>query len=187
MGNSQSTLVNSSSDLSNTGIRNKLRSLNCDEIKFESDTIQLAGRHDTANSKVSVHTPQPETETSTAAGNNAEPSLISSGLFRLFVKNGEYVYARPNDIIMMESCDHLVKVYLGINDKLKLTVRPDTLKNFLSQLPESQFMRFGRFCAVNIHRLSGGNYNAQMFEFDFKISIKLKHCIPHTVFTRIGN
>src|SRR6476646_8987569 len=71
-------------------------------------------------------------------------------LFRLFVKNGEYVYARANDIIMIESCDHLVKVYLGINSAAKLTVRHNTLKDFLSQLPETQFIRINRFCAVNI-------------------------------------
>jgi hypothetical protein len=36
----------------------------------------------------------------------------NSTLFRLFVKNGEYVYAQPQDILMIESCDHMVKVYL---------------------------------------------------------------------------
>lgn len=107
-------------------------------------------------------------------------------LFRLFVKNGEYVYARANDIIMMESCDHLVKVYLAFNDKIKKTVRHNTLKDFLLQLPQDQFKRIGRFCAVNINRLSGGNCNDQTFEFDFKVSIKLKHTIPHTAFYTLG-
>jgi hypothetical protein len=107
-------------------------------------------------------------------------------LFRLFVKNGEYVYARANDIIMIESCDHLVKVYLGINSKAKLTVRHNTLKDFLLQLPRLQFIRISRFCAVNILRLSGGNCNEQTFEFDFTISIKLAHCVSHKVFSTIG-
>ena len=52
----------------------------------------------------------------------------ASNLFRLFVKNGEYVYAKSSDIIMMESCDHLVKVYLSFNEKIKKTVRHNTLK-----------------------------------------------------------
>lgn len=107
-------------------------------------------------------------------------------LFRLLVKNGEYVYARPNDIILIESCDHLVKVHLAFNEKVKKTVRNNTLKDFLLLLPQDQFMRIGRFCAVNMHRLSGGNFNEQTFEFDFKISVKLKHPVANTVYNGIG-
>jgi len=107
-------------------------------------------------------------------------------LFRLFVKHFEYVYVRPNDIIMIESCDHLVKVYVGVDGKAKLTMRHNTLKDFLSQLPPTHFIRIGRFCAINIQRLTGGSCSEQMFEFDFKISIKLKHSVSHSVFSRIG-
>ena len=115
------------------------------------------------------------------------PAKRNSGnLFRLFIKNGEYVYARSNDIIMMESCDHLVKVYLALNDKIKKTVRHNTLKDFLAQLPQDQFMRIGRFCAVNLQRLSGGSFNEQAFEFDFKVSVKLKHTLSNSVFNTIG-
>ena len=110
----------------------------------------------------------------------------SNNLFRLFVKHFEYVYARPNDIIMIESCDHLVKVYIGVDGKAKLTMRHNTLKDFLSQLPQTHFIRIGRFCAINIQRLTGGSCNEQVFEFDFKISIKLKHSVSHNVFSRIG-
>jgi hypothetical protein len=107
-------------------------------------------------------------------------------IFRLFVKHLEYVYARPNDIIMIESCDHLVRVYVGVGEKAKLTLRHNTLKDFLSKLPATHFLRIGRFCAINIKRLTGGNCNEQVFEFDFKISVKLKHFVSHTVFTSIG-
>ncbi len=110
----------------------------------------------------------------------------ASALFRLFVKNGEYVYAKSSDIIMMESCDHLVKVYLSLNEKVKRTIRHNTLKDFLLQLPHDQFMRIGRFCAINVHRLSGGNFIDQSFEFDFKVSVKLKHAISHAIFNSIG-
>lgn len=118
---------------------------------------------------------------------SATPSQIGTSLFRLFVKNGEYVYARPNDIIMMESCDHMVKVYLAFNDKIKKTIRHNTLKDFLLQLPQDQFIRIGRFCAVNLHRLSGGNCNEQTFEFDFRVTMKLKHAISNTAFNSIGS
>ena len=117
---------------------------------------------------------------------DGENGMLHCGLFRLFVKNGQYVYARPEDIIMIESCDHLVKVYLGIGGKVRLTVRHNTLKDFLEQLPENQFVRIGRFCAINTRRLSGGNCSQQVFEFDYSISIKLKHSVSNTVFTRIG-
>jgi hypothetical protein len=110
----------------------------------------------------------------------------STQVFRLFVKNGQYVYARAADIIMIESCDHLVKVYLGICNEAKLALRHNTLKDFLLQLPQSQFLRIGRFCAVNISRLSGGSCNDQTFEFDFKISVKLTHSVSHKVFSAIG-
>lgn len=110
----------------------------------------------------------------------------SDNLFRLFVKHFEYVYVRPNDIIMIESCDHLVRVYVGVDGKAKLTMRHNTLKDFLSQLPQTHFIRIGRFCAINIQRLTGGSCHEQMFEFDFKISIKLKHAVSHSVFSRIG-
>lgn len=121
-----------------------------------------------------------ETQTSITSAQNY------SNLFRLFVKRGEYVYARPNDIIMMESCDHWVKVYVTFNDSVKKTIRHNTLKDLLLLLPKNQFMRIGRFCAVNMHRLSGGNCNEQTFEFDFKVSIKLKRSVSNAVFAGIG-
>jgi len=110
----------------------------------------------------------------------------SENIFRLFVKHFEYVYVRPNDIIMIESCDHLVKVYVGVGEKARLTLRHNTLKDFLSQLPPTLFLRIGRFCAINIQRLTGGNCNEQIFEFDFKISVKLKHPVSHSVFSSLG-
>ncbi|ULQ53225.1 LytTR family transcriptional regulator DNA-binding domain-containing protein [Flavihumibacter fluvii] len=112
---------------------------------------------------------------------------IQKPLFRLFVKNGEYIYARPDDILMVESADHLVKVYLQVDGKVKKTVRPNTLKCFLEQLSGAPFARFGRFCAVNMSRISGGNFHEQSFEFDFKVTIKLSHSLPHHIFSCIGN
>lgn len=116
-----------------------------------------------------------------------QSNSLNNNIFRLCIKNGEYVYARANDIIMIESCDHMVKVYLGIDNKVKLTTRQNTLKDFLIKLPSAQFIRIGRFCAINIQRLSGGNCNKQTFEFDYKISIKPKHAVPNKIFTVIGN
>ena len=110
----------------------------------------------------------------------------SIGIFRLFVKNGEYVYARPYDIVLIESCDHMVRIHLAVSGKLKKTVRHNTLKDFLLQLPKEHFIRIGRFCAVNTSRISGGSFNDQTFEFDFGISIKLKHPISHATFSSIG-
>lgn len=113
-------------------------------------------------------------------------TCASKTVFRLFVKHFEYVYARPDDIVMIESCDHLVRVYVGIGETAKLTLRHNTLKDFLAQLPSGSFFRIGRFCAINMRRLTGGNCNDQVFEFDYKISIKLKHFVSHSVFTSIG-
>jgi DNA-binding LytR/AlgR family response regulator len=112
--------------------------------------------------------------------------LLHTGLFRLFVKNGEYVYARPGNIVMIESCDHLVKVHLGIDGKSRMAIRQGSLKDFLSQLPKDMFVRIGRFCAINTQRLSGGNCNKQLFEFDYNITIKPKHFISNAIFTSIG-
>ncbi len=112
--------------------------------------------------------------------------LDSKNLFRFYLKKGEHIYARPNDIIMIESCDHLVNVHLACNNKLKKAIRTNTLKDFLLQLPAGQFVRINRFCAINIHRLSGGNCKDQTFEFDFTFSIKLKHALPQTIFKNIG-
>jgi LytTr DNA-binding domain len=116
----------------------------------------------------------------------AESTSASKTVFRLFVKHFEYVYARPDDIVMIESCDHLVRVYVGVGETAKLALRHNTLKDFLSQLPSTTFLRIGRFCAINMRRLTGGNCNDQVFEFDYKISIKLKHFVSHSVFTSIG-
>jgi hypothetical protein len=110
----------------------------------------------------------------------------AKSLFRFFIKNGEHVYGRANDIVVIESCDHLVNVYLAFNDKLKKAVRTNTLKDFLSILPAEQFMRISRFCAINIQRLSGGSCKEQTFEFDFRFSIKLKHAVPNSTFNCIG-
>ena len=160
----------------------KIIQINKEVIKNNTDNFLINGKkttntRETSNLLLHNHL---ETEPSSATYQN------SKGLFRLFVKNGEYVYARPNDIIMIESCDHLIKVYVAFGDKIKKTVRRNTLKDFLLQLPNSQFMRIGRFCAVNIRRLSGGNCSQQTFEFDFKVSIKLKHSISQAAFGNIG-
>jgi hypothetical protein len=112
--------------------------------------------------------------------------VSKSSLLRLFVKKGEYVYARPTDIVLIESCDHLVKVYIACDQKLIRAVRNSTLKDFLLLLPEQQFLRLGRFCAVNLQRLSGSNYQQQIFEFDFRVSVKLKHTLPFAAFKSIG-
>ena len=107
-------------------------------------------------------------------------------LFRLFVKNGEYVYARPEDILLIESADHLVRIYFQIDGKVRKAVRANTLKHFLEQLNNVTFLRLGRFCAINTSRISGGNFNEQCFEFDFKVSIRLAHALPLNVFSSIG-
>lgn len=111
---------------------------------------------------------------------------IEPNLFQLFVKNGEYVYARSNDIILIESNDHWIKVYLAFGDQLKKTLRNDTLKNFLVTISNHSFLRLGRFCAVNTRRLSGANYSEQTLEFDFKVKVKLEHSIPGKVFSHLG-
>ncbi len=126
-----------------------------------------------------------------ASENQPEPStqkkiVHKENLIRLFHKRGEFIYARPDDIVMVESSDHLIHVYIIHEDKTKKTIRSNSLKDFLAQLPESQFLRIGRFCVINLKRLSGGNCKEQTFEFDFKVSIKLKHAIPPSWFNDIG-
>jgi DNA-binding LytR/AlgR family response regulator len=123
-------------------------------------------------------------------GKQNEPATVKSiykdNLIRLFYKRGEFIYARPDDIVMVESSDHLVNIYIVHEDKIKKTIRSNSLKDFLAQLPENQFLRIGRFCVINLKRLSGGNCKEQTFEFDFKVSIKLKHAIPPSWFNDIG-
>jgi DNA-binding LytR/AlgR family response regulator len=122
---------------------------------------------------------------------NSEPVadrniFYKDDLIRLFYKRGEFVYARPDDIVMIESSDHLINIYIVHEDKIKKTVRTNSLKDFHAQLPGNQFLRIGRFCIINLKRLSGGNCKEQSFEFDFKVSIKLKHAIPPSWFSDIG-
>ncbi len=130
---------------------------------------------------------QADSECKAPSDTENQKMSFNNDILRLSIKNGEFVYARANDIIMIESCDHMVKVHLGIENKIKLTTRQNTLKDFLLKLPSAQFIRIGRFCAINIQRLSGGNCNKQTFEFDYKISIKPKHTIPNKIFSVIGN
>ncbi len=112
--------------------------------------------------------------------------LQSSLLFRLFAKRGEFLYVRPNDILMLESADHLVKIYLGVGETTKKAYRHNTLKDFLLLLPPDSFVRIGRFCAINTYRLSGCNVNQQTFEFDFRFTLQINHPISHKIFTQIG-
>lgn len=121
-----------------------------------------------------------------AETDSLEERLPAANLLRLFVKKGEYIYARPSDIILLESCDHLVKVHLSCRNKTKIAIRSSTLKDFLLQLPANLFLRINRFCAVNSERLSGGNYNEQIFEFDFSITVRPRHGVSQAVFNAIG-
>jgi DNA-binding LytR/AlgR family response regulator len=114
-------------------------------------------------------------------------SEITSHLLRLSIKDGEYTYAKADDIIMVESSNHLTVVYVAQQvGKVKRTIRNSCLKDLLVDLPESCFLRVNRFCAVNLKRLSGGSYHQQFFEFDFCITIKPKHPISHSIFNSIG-
>jgi hypothetical protein len=179
------------------GTCDNLQSANDKDVKSESKIIQIPGdgviKYGTEKFSVNGRETQSTEKTSNfSLQNNLEIEISQTtcqnpkDLFRLFVKNGEYAYARPNDIVMIESCDHMVKVYVAFNEKIKKTVRHNTLKDFLLQLPKEQFLRISRFCAVNIYRLSGGNCNDQTFEFDFRVSIKLKHSISQAAFGNIG-
>src|SRR5690242_10023206 len=85
---------------------------------------------------------------------NQEEQGADTILLRLFVKTGEYAYVRPRDILMIESADHLVKIYVSNGKILRKVFRHGTLKDFLASLPR-QFIRIGRFCAINSQRLSG--------------------------------
>src|SRR5688572_21318156 len=73
------------------------------------------------------------------ASNTPAPPATQQSIFRLSVKHYEYVYARPDDIVMIESCDHLVRVYVGVEGRSRLATRHNTLKEFLLQLPSTQF------------------------------------------------
>jgi hypothetical protein len=131
-------------------------------------------------------TPNSSPVVSTGIPNGNGKDLLPS-LIRLSVKDGEYTYARPNDIVMIESCDHLIIVYVALgNNKVRKTVRYCSLKDFLIELPKNNFTRINRFCAINVMRLSGGNYHQQIFEFDYCISLKPKHPVPHKIFNAIG-
>jgi hypothetical protein len=112
---------------------------------------------------------------------------LSYHLLRLSIKDGEYTYAKADDIIMIESSDHLTIVHVAQQvGKVKRTIRASCLKDFLLHLPENCFLRVNRFCAVNLKRLSGGSYHQQFFEFDYCITVKPKHPISHAIFNSIG-
>lgn len=187
---SRSVGLNSST--AGNGTYSNFKSQNNNSVETESKIIGIPNEEDKRSTeKFLVKDNNTKNSKRTSVQNQSEADAFeinqkSKDLFRLFVKNGEYVYARPNDIIMMESCDHLVKVYVAFSDKIKKTVRHDTLKDFLLQLPKTQFLRIGRFCAINTDRLSGGNYLEQILEFDFKITVRLKHPISQGAFGKIG-
>ena len=164
--------------LKNNVERNNLESLisNCYKVYDKKNKSRLVKQ------EVIDKTQKPFENQESLLINDVEPQ----NLFRLCVKSGEHVYARPNDIIMIESCDHLVNVYLAFKDKIKKTIRTNTLKDFLLLLPAGHFIRLSRFCAININRISGGNWNDQTFEFDYTVSIKVKHSLPQSVFKSIG-
>lgn len=107
-------------------------------------------------------------------------------ILRLFVKTNEYVYIRPNDILLIESANHMVKVYVAMGRVCKKVFRHNTLKEFLAQLPSPQFIRLGRFYAINTRRVSAGNSKQQTFEFDFSFTVKVEHSLPNSAFTCIG-
>lgn len=148
----------------------------------------------------------PDQDSSTAgAGNPVSSNAVLSGknnkdcineyddnagvnnLLRLSIKEGEYTYAKADDIIMIESSDHLTIVHIARQTgKVKRTIRNTCLKEFIAELPANYFLRVNRFCAVNLKRLSGGSYHGQSFEFDHCIIVKPKRPISHSVFNSIG-
>lgn len=125
--------------------------------------------------------------TSTIKKFAGDHEATSSHLLRLSIKDGEYTYAKAEDIIMIESSDHLSIVHVAQQEgKVKTTLRNSCLKDFLLDLPKNCFLRVNRFCAVNLYRLSGGSYHQQFFEFDHCIKVKPKHPLSHAIFNSIG-
>lgn len=116
------------------------------------------------------------------------PSLNASiSIIRLMIRKGEYLYARPSDIIMLESCDHFVKVYVLVNNMVKKALKNVSMRDFIATLPNDYFARLSRFCAVNTLRLSGGNFDDQTLEFDFSVKVQLTKPLSLAVFGNIGS
>ena len=111
---------------------------------------------------------------------------VPADLLRLFVKTGEYIFVHANDILMIESNDHFVKLYIAVKESYKMILRHATFKDFLALLPSILFLRLNRFCAVNVSRLTAGNCNEQYFEFDFRIIIKPTYPITPSLLSKIG-
>ncbi len=123
-----------------------------------------------------------------AIDNKTKPNVKISAVqpLKLFIKHGEFVFVHFNDIMMIETCDHFVKVYISVVEKTKMVLRHNTLKDFLYLLPKDYFFRVNRFTAINIFRLTGGNCDEQFFEFDFKFKISPRHALTQSMLSKIG-
>ena len=109
-----------------------IQSLNKKEDKINTKVIPLSEEHESIRNTENFLGEEREQDLTkkninllTGNDNNAKKSSVSfkycPNLFRLFVKKGEYVYARAKDIIIVESCDHLVKVYSTVLNKFNCT------------------------------------------------------------------
>jgi DNA-binding LytR/AlgR family response regulator len=115
-----------------------------------------------------------------------DESPLATNLIQLMVRSGEFIYARFNDIALIESWNHFDIVYVVTGDKIKRLTRRDTLKHIYNMLPSEIFVRLGRFLIVNTTRLSGANFKEQTLEFDFQVKIKLEHATSLALFSKIG-
>lgn len=154
---------------------------------FGRDAFQLPDISD-FNVRVGSQRPAGEAETIFDHKQSEKKNEATSPhLLRLSIKAGEYTYAKPDDIVMIESSDHFTVVHVVQQPgKVKTTLRNACLKKVLLDLSDSSFIRVNRFCAINLNRLSGGSYHQQSFEFDHCTIVKPKHPISHAVFNSIG-
>jgi DNA-binding LytR/AlgR family response regulator len=105
---------------------------------------------------------------------------------RLLNVNGSFIYARPQQILFIESSDHMVVIYLCAADTVKRAIRYISLSEIEKLLPEGMFCRVSRYALVNINRLSGGCNDKMELEFDMCHVITTERPVPFSFLRQFG-
>lgn len=101
-----------------------------------------------------------------------------SNLFRFHKLNGENVFAHYNDLLFVETSDHLLPVSLVADKKILTVYRRQSLEEFFDLLPSKGFIKFQRFYIININRITGFNTDCRWLQFDSRYTINYKREIP---------
>ena len=102
-------------------------------------------------------------------------------LIRFEEKKEIYTWVQPEEILFVKSADHYVKSLIQTGTQKKWMIRHCTIKDLLTILSFSHFVRLNKFYMINRNHFSYIDENEKILYLDDGFSIPISHRISRFI------